>query len=107
MTAQHLVIPLASPFLQTHCLTSKVNLATSVLLVTTALFTLADTHLILSSKAVYVRARLRPGMYHVLVLVELQRICGTGAQGDRSLLNALSRKREKSCLLNLAKPYYI
>src|SRR5258708_21960586 len=39
-----------------------------------------------------VRACLRPGMYHVLVLTELQRICGTGAQGDGSLLNALSRK---------------
>src|SRR5258708_4056737 len=39
-----------------------------------------------------VRARLRPGTYHILVLTELQRICGTGAQGDRSLLNALSRK---------------
>src|SRR6266436_4505731 len=39
-----------------------------------------------------VRARLRPGMYHILVLAELQWICGTGTQGDRSLLNALSRK---------------
>src|SRR5258705_10284504 len=39
-----------------------------------------------------VRAHLRPGTYHVLVLMELQRICGTGAQGDGSLLNALSRK---------------
>src|SRR5258705_13971005 len=39
-----------------------------------------------------VRACLRPGMYHVLVLMELQQICGTGAQGDGSLLNALSRK---------------
>ena len=39
-----------------------------------------------------VRARLRPGTYHILVLMELRRICGTGAQGDGSLLNALSRK---------------
>ena len=39
-----------------------------------------------------VRAHLRPGTYYVLVLMELQRICGTGAQGDGSLLNALSRK---------------
>src|SRR5258705_4222482 len=39
-----------------------------------------------------VRARLRLGMYHILVLMELQWICGTGAQGDGSLLNALSRK---------------
>src|SRR5260370_24687552 len=39
-----------------------------------------------------VRAHLRPGTYHILVLTELQRICGTGAQGDGSLLNALSRK---------------
>ena len=39
-----------------------------------------------------VRACLRPGMYHVLVLTELRRICGIGTQGDRSLLNALSRK---------------
>src|SRR5258708_3899740 len=39
-----------------------------------------------------VRVRLRPGTYHILVLTELQRICRTGAQGDRSLLNALSRK---------------
>src|SRR6266436_4483534 len=39
-----------------------------------------------------VRAHLRPGTYHVLVLMELQQICRTGAQGDGSLLNALSRK---------------
>src|SRR5260221_10537281 len=39
-----------------------------------------------------VRVCLRPGMYHVLVLMELQQICGTGTQGDGSLLNALSRK---------------
>ena len=39
-----------------------------------------------------VRAHLRPGTYHVLVLMELQWICRMGAQGDRSLLNALSRK---------------
>src|SRR5260221_12776333 len=39
-----------------------------------------------------VRAHLRPGMYHFLVLTELQQICGTAAQGDGSLLNALSRK---------------
>ena len=39
-----------------------------------------------------VRVRLRPGTYHILVLTELQQICGTGAQGDGSLLNALSRK---------------
>ena len=39
-----------------------------------------------------VRVRLRPGTYCVLVLMELQRICRTGTQGDRSLLNALSRK---------------
>src|SRR5258707_6886463 len=39
-----------------------------------------------------VRACPRPGTYHVLVLTELRRICGTGAQGDGSLLNALSRK---------------
>src|SRR5258708_16255505 len=39
-----------------------------------------------------VRARLRLGMYYVLVLTELQWICRTGAQGDGSLLNALSRK---------------
>src|SRR5260221_11070794 len=31
-------------------------------------------------------------IYNVLVLTELRRICGTGAQGDGSLLNALSRK---------------
>src|SRR5258708_36875170 len=39
-----------------------------------------------------VRVHLRPGTYYVLVLTELQQICGTGAQGDGSLLNALSRK---------------
>src|SRR5258708_1281724 len=39
-----------------------------------------------------VRVHLRPGTYHVLVLTELRWICRTGAQGDRSLLNALSRK---------------
>src|SRR5258707_8183318 len=39
-----------------------------------------------------VRACLRPGTYHVLVLMELRRICRMGAQGDGSLLNALSRK---------------
>src|SRR5258708_32602567 len=39
-----------------------------------------------------VRAHLRLGMYHVLVLMELRWICGTGTQGDGSLLNALSRK---------------
>src|SRR5258707_4080503 len=39
-----------------------------------------------------VRACLRPGMYHILVLTELRQICRTGAQGDGSLLNALSRK---------------
>ena len=39
-----------------------------------------------------VRACLRPGTCHVLVLMELQRICGIGVQGDGSLLNALSRK---------------
>ena len=39
-----------------------------------------------------VRARLRPGTYHVLVLTELRRICRTGTQGDGSLLDALSRK---------------
>src|SRR5258707_15536964 len=41
---------------------------------------------------VSVRAHLRPGTYHILVLTELQQICRTGAQGDGSLLNALSRK---------------
>src|SRR5258708_1420006 len=40
----------------------------------------------------HVRAHLRPGTYHVLVLMELRWICRTGTQGDRSLLNALSRK---------------
>ena len=40
----------------------------------------------------HVRVHLRPGTYHVLVLTELRWICGIGAQGDRSLLNALSRK---------------
>ena len=44
------------------------------------------------SVSVSVRVHLRLGMYHVLVLTELQWICGTGAQGDGSLLNALSRK---------------
>src|SRR5258708_2941128 len=39
-----------------------------------------------------VRACLRPGMYHILVLTELRWICRMGAQGDGSLLNALSRK---------------
>ncbi len=39
-----------------------------------------------------VRAHLRLGTYHVLVLMELQRICGMGAQGDGCVLNALSRK---------------
>src|SRR5260221_7151888 len=39
-----------------------------------------------------VRVHLRPGTYHVLVLMELRRICGIGTQGDGSLLNALSRK---------------
>src|SRR5260221_10271939 len=39
-----------------------------------------------------VRVHLRPGTYHILVLAELQQICGTGTQGDASLLNALSRK---------------
>ncbi len=39
-----------------------------------------------------VRVHLRLGTYHVLVLMELQRICGMGTQGDGSLLNALSRK---------------
>src|SRR5258708_16205095 len=41
---------------------------------------------------VSVREWLRPGTYHVLVLMELQLLCGTAAQRDRSLLNALSRK---------------
>src|SRR5258708_39666226 len=39
-----------------------------------------------------VRACLRLGTYYVLVLMELQQICGTGTQGDGSLLNAVSRK---------------
>src|SRR5258708_3254013 len=47
-----------------------------------------------------VRAHLRLGMYHVLVLAELQRICRTGAQGDGSLLNALSRKCYMCMLLS-------
>src|SRR5258705_8249401 len=49
----------------------------------------------LSSSSIFamsVRARLRPGTYHVLVLMELRQICRMGAQGDGSLLNALSRK---------------
>ena len=40
-----------------------------------------------------VRARLRPGMCYVLVLVELQCICGMGTQGDKSLLNAWAEMR--------------
>src|SRR5258707_14804641 len=43
-------------------------------------------------RMVFVRACLRPGTYHVLVLTELQQICRAGAQGDGSLLNALRRK---------------
>src|SRR5260221_13464748 len=45
-----------------------------------------------SQECPIVRACLRLGMYYILVLMELQWICGTGAQGDGSLLNALSRK---------------
>src|SRR5258708_20766808 len=52
---------------------------------------LTTSHLAIMT-LVCVRAHLRPGTYHVLVLTELQRICGTGAQGDGSLLNAFSRK---------------
>ena len=39
-----------------------------------------------------VRVHLRLGTCHILVLMELRRICRIGAQRDRSLLNALSRK---------------
>src|SRR6266436_10012110 len=46
----------------------------------------------INSWSLSVRVCLRPRTYHVLVLTELQRICRTGTQGDRSLLNALSRK---------------
>ena len=71
-----------------------------------------------------VRVCLRLGMYRVLVPMELWRVCRTGAQGDGSLLNALSRKcymrtlqyvhrglyleqKMRSCLLILPKSYYI
>src|SRR5260221_11629068 len=52
----------------------------------------------MSSKYMHVvRAHPRPGTYHVLVLMELRWICRTGAQGDGSLLNALSRKCYMRC----------
>src|SRR5258708_40008352 len=35
-----------------------------------------------------VRAHLRPGMCYVLVLMEVQHICRTDTQGDKSLLDA-------------------
>ncbi len=35
-----------------------------------------------------VRVHLRPGTCYILVLMELQHICGMGTQGDRSLLDA-------------------
>src|SRR5260221_9258139 len=40
-----------------------------------------------------VRACLRPGMCYVLVLAELQRICGMDTQGDKSLLDAWAEMR--------------
>ena len=40
-----------------------------------------------------VRAHLRLGMCYVLVLAELQCICGTGTQGDKSLLDAWAEMR--------------
>ena len=35
-----------------------------------------------------VRVHLRPGMCHILVLMELQHICRMVTQGDKSLLDA-------------------
>ncbi len=40
-----------------------------------------------------VRACLRPGMYYVLVLMELQCICRMDTQGDKSLLDAWAEMR--------------
>src|SRR5258705_11313644 len=40
-----------------------------------------------------VRACLRLGMCYVLVLMELQCICGMGTQGDKSLLDAWAEMR--------------
>jgi len=40
-----------------------------------------------------VRACLRPGTCYILVLMELQHICGMGTQGDRSLLDAWAEMR--------------
>src|SRR5260221_1619747 len=40
-----------------------------------------------------VRARLRPGMCYILVLVELRHICGMDTQGDKSLLDAWAEMR--------------
>ncbi len=40
-----------------------------------------------------VRACLRPGMCYILVLMELQHICGTDTQGDKSLLDAWAEMR--------------
>jgi len=40
-----------------------------------------------------VRACLRPGMCYILVLTELQHICGMDTQGDKSLLDAWAEMR--------------
>ena len=42
-----------------------------------------------------VRVCLRPGICYVLVLVELQHICRTDTQGDKSLLDAWAEMRRK------------
>src|SRR5258708_27264856 len=42
-----------------------------------------------------VRVHLRPGMCYVLVLMELQCICGMDTQGDKSLLDAWEEMRRK------------
>src|SRR5258708_11215422 len=46
-------------------------------------------------KSVHVRACLRPGMCYILVLMELQHICGTDTQGDKSLLDVWAEMRRK------------
>ena len=45
--------------------------------------------------SVTVRACLRLGTCYVLVLMELQCICGMGTQGDKSLLDAWAEMRRK------------
>src|SRR5258708_39006664 len=46
-------------------------------------------------KVTPVRAHLRLGTCYILVLAELQCICGMGTQGDKSLLDAWAEMRRK------------